>query len=142
MKTSVFFFLIIFSFSVVTAQEYDFENDYDAHIEYVDSIYQAGNDLIQEEHFYEGLLQVRSALDIYNQYVYVDHKVDKAVCYVTIAFCYLRLGDDENARLWLDRVGNSLGKERLWLETVAGLYSEIGEEQLSIKYSRKSEKCN
>ena len=124
------------------AQDNDFENYYNAHIAYADSIYQAGNDLIQEEIFEEGLKQVKEALNIYNQYTYVDHKVDKAVCYVSIAFCYLRLEDEENTKLWLSRVGNRLGNERIWLETVAGLYNEIGEEKSHKKYSKKSQKCN
>ena len=40
--------IIIFQ---VNAQDNDFEDDYDAHVTYADSIYQIGNDLIQKEEF-------------------------------------------------------------------------------------------
>jgi hypothetical protein len=142
MKTLSFLCLFLFIISQVKAQDNDFENNYDTHIAYADSIYQVGNDLIQEELFEEGLKQVKEALNIYDQYTYVDHKVDKAVCYVTLAFCYLRLEDEENTKLWLSKVGKSLGKERVWLESVAGLYAELGDQKLHEKYSKKSQRCN
>ncbi len=49
----------------VKAQDNTFENDFDAHIAFADSICQVGNILICEEGFEEALIQIRLALDIY-----------------------------------------------------------------------------
>ncbi len=108
----------------------------DKDLEKVDKLWEKANALYQLGLYEEAVRDFEICLDAYDQ---ANDKVMVAMTKASLAFCYIRMGDDARANYYADNIRFHM-KDSDWHETMAQLHEELGHDELQAKYIKKAEK--